>query len=66
MKKILFCLALLFCLNADAQNIKPNDRVLKDTTIKGTLYQIYLGSRGGKYIKVTKKDKTTTYRKYIK
>lgn len=62
MKKILFILCLFFSTQVQAQP-KPQ---AKDTTyIKGKAYPVYVGSRGGQYIIVTKKDGSGTYKKYL-
>ena len=43
------------------------DKVLKDTVIKGTTYKMYVGSRGGKYINMpTKADLKKSYKRYFK
>lgn len=60
MKKLFFAICLLISFTVFA-----GDKVVKDTTIKGTICQIYEGSRGGKYIIVISKN-GNSYKKYFK
>ena len=59
---------LLFSLTASgvfAQTApKQTDKVLKDTTIAGKSYKLYIGSRGGKYTIRTSKT-GNIYKAYI-
>lgn len=54
-------LSLFFVFTSYGQD---SSRVIKDTTIKGITYKLYVGSKGGKYIVVTSKT-GTTYKKYF-
>lgn len=61
-------IGLLLCtvIGAKAQSIpKVSDKVLKDTTINGKVFKLYVGSRGGKYTLVTSKS-GNVYKKYFK
>lgn len=44
---------------------KVSDKVLKDTTINGKVFKLYVGARGGKYTLVTSKS-GNVYKKYFK
>lgn len=66
MKTLLFTIAMmLMTLAINAQEIKPTDKVLKDTTINKVDYKLYVGSRGGKYVVRTAKS-GKIYKQYIK
>ncbi len=68
MKQIILTLAFaVFGLCSHAQqgtDLTRNATPQKDTTIAKTVYKIYVGSRGGRFIIVTSK-KGTQYKKYI-
>lgn len=59
---IIFIFAALLCLGA----IASPDKVIKDTTIKGTTYHLYMGSKGGRYIVMTSKTTGKEYKRYFK
>jgi hypothetical protein len=62
---IVIALSVLF-MPAKAQTVpKVSDKVLKDTTINGKVFKLYVGSRGGKYTLVTSKS-GNVYKKYFK
>lgn len=74
LKAVIILVVMFFATSASGQTqpsqAKPKqnantDKVIGDTTIRSSKYQIYVGSRGGKYIIRTKKD-STTYKQYIK
>lgn len=65
MKTLLLTLCIAFAsLFLNAQDIKPTDKVLKDTTINKVEYKLYIGSRGGKYVLRTAKS-GKVYKMYI-
>jgi hypothetical protein len=62
--RILFLGALFLIIYSCAH---AQEKSVKDTTIKGVTYKLYVGAKGGRYINVTsKKDTTHTYRRYFK
>lgn len=65
MKKFLLILTLLFALQGAQAQPTPKPKAIDTTYIKGVPHPVYLGSRGGQYIIVTKKDSTGTYKKYL-
>lgn len=63
---VLFALLLGGVVATKAQVVpKVSDKVLKDTTINGKVFKLYVGSRGGKYTLVTSKS-GNVYKKYFK
>jgi len=68
MKKLILSIALILTVAfTNAQTVAPKqaDKVLRDTLVKGVKTQIFVGSRGGKYILVTSKA-GNVYKKYLK
>lgn len=66
MKKLLFIISLFFSINSFAQtDLTKNAKVIKDTTINKTVYKLYEGSKGGKFIIVTSRN-GNQYKKYFK
>lgn len=63
MKKLISIAAFLFITITSFAG--GNDKVVKDTTINKTVYHLYEGSKGGRYIIVTSK-KGNQYKKYFK
>jgi hypothetical protein len=65
MKQLLTALMIMgVTLVAHAQTPKTAAPI-KDTVIKGTSYPLYQGAKGGKYIVVTTKDGSHSYKKYF-
>ena len=62
---VVITIGLMF-LTAELQaQVKPSDKVLKDTVIKAVSYKLYVGSKGGRYfLKTSKSGKV--YKSYIK
>ena len=75
-KLIPFFILLLFVLvfgglmlldsQAKAQEVKPADKVLKDTVISANTYKLYVGAKGGKYVLRTSGKTGKVYKQYIK
>lgn len=61
---VFITIGLMF-LTAELQaQVKPSDKVLKDTVIKSTSYKMYVGSKGGRYIFKTSKN-GKVYKMYV-
>lgn len=55
---------LAICSQAQTKPVAKTPVSVKDTTIKGVKYQLYVGARGGRYILVTSKA-GNQYKKYF-
>lgn len=62
---IILLALLAICTPAHSQDVKPADKVLKDTVIASKTYKLYVGSRGGRYVVRTAKS-GKVYKQYFK
>lgn len=61
---VFITIGLMFLTSELQAQVKPSDKVLKDTVIKANSYKLYIGSKGGKYVLKTSKN-GKVYKSYV-
>lgn len=66
LKLIIAFTVLAMTSNVHAQTVQIKDKAVKDTTVSGNTYKLYVGSRGGRYIIMKSKTTGKEYKRYFK